>query len=294
MAEFTEQVVAGLATGSLFALLALALVLIYQSTEIVNFAQGEMAMFSTFIAWSLAQGDAQLGFWPAVFLAVGAAFLIGVAVERVVMRPVENAPELNGVIVTLGLFAIFNSVALWIYGPIAKRFENPFDRPVDLGPVIVSGVNLAALGAACIIMVLMFLLFRYTKVGLAMRATAENRTAARLMGIRTGWMLSLGWGLATAVGAVAGILVAPVVFVSPNMMFTLFLFAFAAAVLGGLTSPAGAIVGGLSLGVVRNLAATYVPEVGYQLDTVIALAVIIGILMLRPEGLLGHRRLKKV
>ncbi|HEY8489866.1 MAG TPA: branched-chain amino acid ABC transporter permease [Dehalococcoidia bacterium] len=291
MAEFTEQVVAGLATGSLFALLALALVLIYQSTEIVNFAQGEMAMFSTFIAWSLAQ---DVGFWPAVFLAVGAAFLIGAAVERVVMRPVENAPELNGVIVTLGLFAVFNSVALWIYGPIAKRFENPFDRPVDLGPVIVSGVNLAALGAAVIIMTLMFLLFRYTKVGLAMRATAENRTAARLMGIRTGWMLSLGWGLATAVGAVAGILVAPVVFVSPNMLFSLFLFAFASAVLGGLTSPAGAILGGLALGVLRNLAATYVPEIGSQLDTVIALAVIIAILMVRPEGLLGHRRLKKV
>ena len=293
MGEFIQQVAIGLATGSIYALLALAIVLIYRSTEVVNFAQGEMAMLGTFIAWSFLN---QFGYWQAFILGIIAAALLGGALERVLLRPVEEGPVLNPVILTIGLFTVLNSVALWLYGGDPKPFPAapPFrGGPLEVGSVVISRANVGVFCTAVVLMVILYVLFNYTKIGLAMRGTALNRTAARLVGIRAGQMLTLGWALSAGVGAIAGMLAAPVVALSTNMMFAVILFAFAGAVLGGLTSPMGAILGGLMLGVIQNLAATYNPT-SSPIDLPVAFLVIIAVLMIRPTGLLGKRTVRRV
>jgi branched-chain amino acid transport system permease protein len=291
--EFIQQVATGLATGSIYALLALAVVLIYRSTEVVNFAQGEMAMLTTFIAWTFLT---RMDYWLAFFLAVAVALFIGALLERVLLRPVEEGPILNPIIVTLGLFTALNSIALWRYGGDPKPFPKiPFFEggPLSVGAVDISRANIGVFCTGIIIMVALYLFFTYTKVGLAMRATALNRGTSRLMGIRVGQMLTLGWAMSAAVGAVAGMLAAPLVSLSTSMMLGLILFALAAAVLGGLTSPLGAIVGGLTLGVVQNLAATYNPTES-SIDLSIAFLVIVVVLVIRPTGLLGKRAVRRV
>ncbi len=293
MEEFIQQVATGLATGSIYALLALAIVLIYRSTEVVNFAQGEMAMLGTFIAWSFL---IQMNYWLAFFLALLVAAFLGAALERVLLRPVEEGPILNPIILTLGLFTVLNSVALWLYGGDPKPFPDapPFEGgPLSVGAVVISRTNVGVFCMGVLIMIILYAFFNYTKLGLGMRATALNRTAARLVGIRVGWMLTLGWALSAAVGVVAGMLAAPVVALSTNMMFGLILFAFAAAVLGGLVSPPGAILGGLTLGVVQNLAATYNPT-DSSIDLIVAFLVIVVVLVIRPTGLLGRRTVRRV
>jgi len=291
--QFIQQVATGLATGSIYALLALAVVLIYRSTEVVNFAQGEMAMLTTFIAWTFLTS---MNYWLAFLLAVLVALFIGALLERVLLRPVEEGPVLNPIIVTLGLFTALNSVVLWRYGGDPKPFPKvPFFEggPFSVGTVAISRANIGVFCVAVVIMVALYLFFTYTKVGLAMRATALNRGASRLVGIRVGQMLTLGWALSAGVGAVAGMLAAPIVALSTNMMFGLILFAFAAAVLGGLTSPLGAILGGLTLGVVQNLAATYNPTES-SVDLAIAFLIIVVVLVIRPTGLLGKRAVRRV
>ena len=298
---FAQQVVSGIASGSLFAILALAVVLIYRSTDVLNFGQGEMAMFTTFIAWSFMT---RLDLWTAFFLTLVVAAIIGAALERLVLRPVEEAPVLNSVIVTLGLFTMFNGLALRIWGPLPKGF-GPFSLdflffevdlagPVCAGDVCIGKLSVATLVAAVIIMALLFVLFQKTKLGLAMRATAQNRTASRLVGIPVGRMLSVGWGLSAAVGAVAGIFVAQNVGLSTGSLAAVLIFAFAAAVLGGLDSPVGAIVGGLTIGVVRNLAGTYIPSEVGSVDLLVAFALIVLVLMVRPTGIFGRRALRRV
>lgn len=291
MDQFIEQVASGLATGSVYAILALAIVLIYRSTGVVNFAQGEMAMFGTFIAWSFLT---RMDFWPAFVLALIVSAFMGGALERIVLRPVEEAPVLNAVIVTLGLFMVFNSLALWEWGGIPKPFPSPavFDgAPLTLGPATVSRLKVGIFCTAALMMGLMFVFFNYTKVGLAMRATAQNRTAARLMGINTGAILTLAWALSAAMGGAAGMLVAPIIFLSPTMMFSTLIFAFTGAVLGGLDSPPGAIVGGLAVGVIQNLAGTYISS---DVDITIAFAVIVAVLLVRPTGLFGQQAVRRV
>jgi branched-chain amino acid transport system permease protein len=291
--EFIQQVATGLATGSIYALLALAVVLIYRSTEVVNFAQGEMAMLSTFIAWTfLTRVDYVLAF----LLALLVALFIGALIERLLVRPVEEGPVLNPIIVTLGLFTAINSIALWRYGGDPKPFPKApvFEGgPLSVGTVDISRANIGVFCTAIVIMIVLYLFFTYSKLGLAMRATALNRSASRLVGIRVGQMLTLGWALSAGVGAVAGMLAAPIVALSTNMMLGLILFAFCAAVLGGLTSPLGAIVGGLTLGVVQNLAATYNPTES-SIDLTIALLIIVLVLVIRPAGLLGKRVVRRV
>jgi branched-chain amino acid transport system permease protein len=291
MERYISQIIDGLSTGALYGIIALALVLIFRSTDIVNFAQGEMAMFTTFICWSLllwAPG------WLAVLLALAIAFALGGLLEAVVVRRVEEGPLLNPVIVTLGLFAIFNSVALWRYGPIPKTFPSPFGNGTfRIGDVVVSHQSIGVLGAALFVALLLFLLFQYTKLGLALRATAQDRLAARLMGIRVGWMLTLGWALAALVGTIAGILVAPTLFLQPNMMQAALTFAFAGAVLGGLDNPWGALLGGMAVGVIENLAGTWGP-IGSELKTVVAIAILIGILTFKPAGIFGKRAVYRV
>jgi len=292
MDQFIQQVATGLSTGSLYAILALAIVLIYRSTSVVNFAQGEMAMLTTFIAWSYINWE--MPFWGAFFLTLLVAFLLGALIELIIMRPVENAPPLNSIIITLGLFTALSSIALRIWQGQPKAFPSPAvfnGAPLELGPAVISRPNVGVFCMAILIMIAIYLLFSRTKVGLAMRAAAQNRVASELVGIRVGRMLALGWGLSAMVGAAAGMLLAPTIFLSPSMMQGILLFAFAAAVLGGLDSPVGAIVGGLTLGVVQNLAGTYIDS---KIDITVAFIVIIAVLLVRPKGIFGKQTMERV
>ena len=289
MHELLQQVFSGLAAGSIYASVALALVMIYRSTDLVNFAQGEMAMFSTYIAWTLV--NAGLPFWGAFAITLVVSFLGGMLIERVVIRPVENAPVLATVIVTIALLLIFNSVAGWIYTYTLQDFPSPFpDRPV-FGALITTR-DLGVIAVTLIMLLLLFLFFRFTSTGLAMRAAAQNPASARLCGIRVGHMLAIGWGLAAAIGATAGIMVAPVLFLDPNMMGGVLLYAFTGALLGGITSPVGAVIGGLVVGVTENLVGTYL--IASQLKLTVALALIVLVLVFRPNGLFGTAIVRRV
>ncbi|REE95198.1 branched-chain amino acid ABC transporter permease [Thermomonospora umbrina] len=287
MTEFLQQLIEGLGAGAIYASLALALVLIFKFTGIVNFAQGEMAMFATFIAWQFVQGG--LPFWAALGLTLVIAFAGGMLIERVVMRPVEHAPELTVVIVTLGLFILVNAAAGWIWSFTIKSVPSPFPNgALHAGGVDLSYRTLGVLGVVAAVMGLLYLLFRYTKIGLGMRAVATNPESARLSGIRVSRVLALGWGLAATVGAVSGVLVAPVLFLEPNMMGGVLIYAFAAATLGGFDSPVGAVVGGLVVGVAETLAGAYIGAVGSDLKIGIPLAIILVVLLVRPQGLFGR------
>ena len=250
--EFFQQITSGLASGAIFASLALALVLIYRATGVINFAQGEMATFTTYIAWMLMQHG--LAYWPGFVLTLLIAFAGGVAVERVVIRPVESRPEIVIVIVTIGMLIAINGLTGWIWGAEVKAFDSPFpNRTVDVGGV---SISLQDVGTFCVCLatvLVLWLFFRFTTLGLALRAAAVNPGASRLLGVRVGWMLAVGWGLAAVLGAVAGMMAAPTTFLDPNMMLVILIYAFAAAVLGGIDNPVGAVVGGLTLGVLVNL-----------------------------------------
>ena len=289
MHQFLQQIFSGLAAGAIYASVALALVMIYRATDLVNFAQGEMAMFSTYIAWTLV--NAGMPFWGAYLLTLIVSFLGGMVIERVVIRPVENAPVLAAVIVTIGLLLIFNSLAGWIYSYTVQDFPSPFpDRPL-LGALMTTR-DLGVIGVTLVMLVLLFAFFRFTTTGLAMRAAAQNPASARLCGIRVGRMLAIGWGLAAAIGATAGIMVAPVLFLDPNMMGGVLLYAFAGALLGGISSPVGAVVGGLIVGVTENLVGTYL--IASQLKLTVALALIILVLVFKPNGLFGTAIVRRV
>ncbi len=309
---FFSQIMAGLATGSIYGLVALGIVLIYRSTDVLNFAQGEMALLVTFVGWSLvlALGAGGANYWLIFFILLALAGAMGAFVERTLIRPVEGAPVLNAVIVTLGLFVIFRGLVafIWAQGELPKGFPaTPLGsqlKPVsewinhDLwGFAKITQHQFWVIIIAAAVMVALYLLFNHTKLGLAMRATAQNPLASRLMGINVGRMLMLGWALATMVGAVGGILVAPILSLDLVMMLRVILFAFAAAVLGGLDSPPGAIVGGVIIGVVQNLASTYSfgpVFFGPELSLPIALLVLVVILLVRPTGIFGRKAVRRV
>jgi branched-chain amino acid transport system permease protein len=293
MAEFVQQVVSGLAAGSIYASLALALVLIYRTTEVVNFAQGEMATFTTFVAWSLMNNG--FSYWPAFATTLVIAFIGGAAVERTIIRPVEHRPQIVIVIVTIGLLIMLNGLTGWIWDPEVKAFDSPFpNETIDIGDVTLSVVDLGTFGVVLATFLCVWAFFRFTSLGLAMRAVANNPDSSRLVGVRVGWMLALGWGLAAVLGAVAGMMAAPTAFLDPNMMLVILIYAFAAAVLGGIDSPLGAVVGGLLLGVIINLLGRYVDFIGSDLRLPAALAVLLIVLMIRPAGLLGHPVVRRV
>jgi branched-chain amino acid transport system permease protein len=293
VAEFMQQVVSGLAQGAIYASLALALVLIYRATDVLNFAQGEMATFTTFVAWSLM--DHGLSYWPAFAVTLGVAFLFGAAVERVLIRPVEHRPEIVIVIITIGLLIALNGLTGWLWGPEVKAFDSPFPlRTIDVGGVIISLQDLGILAVCLVTVALLWAFFRFTTLGLVMRAVANSQDASRLQGVRVGWMLALGWGLAAVLGAVAGMMAAPALTLDPNLMLVVLIYSFAAAVLGGIDSPVGAVVGGLVLGVVINLLGTYVDFVGGELRLPAALTVLLVVLLVRPQGLFGHRVVRRV
>ena len=277
-----HQILSGLATGGIYASVALALVMIYQATHLVNFAQGELAMFATYIAWSLIQ--AGVPYWAAFFLTVAIAFALGVVIERVIVQPVEDKPILAVVIVFIALLVILNSLAGWIFTYTIKPFPSPFPTAPLFGNRYVSSHELGSIGITLVVLALIFVFFRFTPLGLAMRAAAQNPVSSRLVGIRVGWMLALGWGLAAAIGSVAGIMVAPTVFLEPNMMTGILLYAFAAALLGGIDSPGGAVLGGFIVGVLENVVGSIL---GTELKLTVALVLIVGVLVVRPSGLFG-------
>jgi branched-chain amino acid transport system permease protein len=292
-ATFAQQTVAGLASGGIYASLAVALVLIYRATEVINFAQGAMAMFTTYIAYQLMKSG--LSYWPAFVATLAIAFVGGVATERIVIKPVERAGVITVVIVTIGLLILLEGVASWIWTPQIKTFPSAFPtRGIHAGAVTFSLQDLGTIGVSIGAVILLWLFFQFTKVGLAMRATALRPAEARLVGVRVGWMLALGWGFATMLGAIAGLMIAPSIFLQPTMMDTILIYAFAAAVVGGIENPAGAVVGGLGLGVLLNLLGTYVGFVTSELRLPVALALLLAVIVVRPAGLLGRRVVRRV
>ncbi|MBN9066178.1 MAG: branched-chain amino acid ABC transporter permease [Rhizobiaceae bacterium] len=286
-----QQIVSGVATGAIYACMALAIVMIYQAIHHLNFAQGEMAMFSTFVAWQLLAWG--VPYWLAFVLTVTLSFAGGLIVERLVFKPIENAPVLSHVVIFIALFAIFNSLAGFIWNFEIKPFPSPFGSGALFGGLM-SPHQAGMIAVTLVVLALLYIFFRFTRIGLAMRAAAANPESARLVGIRVGWMTALGWGMASAIGAVAGMMIAPVVFLEPNMMVSILLYGFAGAVLGGLTSPVGAVIGGLAVGIIENLAGTYIPVVGPELKLPVALFVIIAVLVVRPSGLLGRKTVQRV
>jgi branched-chain amino acid transport system permease protein len=291
MELFFQQVLAGLATGAIYACVALAIVMIYVAIGHLNFAQGEMAMFSTFIAWQLIQWGAP--YWVAFIIAVIVSFIGGVIIERVIFRPIHNAPILSHVVVFIGLLTILNSAAGFIWNFLIKQFPTPFGNKSMFGGLLGSH-QAGMIVVTLLLLVGLYVFFSYTRTGLAMRAAADNPSSAQLVGIRVGWMVALGWGMAAAIGAVAGMMVAPVVFLEPNMMLGILLYGFAGAVLGGLSSPGGAVVGGFAMGVIENLAGTFIPVVGGELKLTIALTIIVIVLLLKPGGLFGKVAVSRV
>lgn len=292
MELFLQQIVSGVATGGIYACMALSVVMIYQAIHHLNFAQGEMATFSTFIAWQcLAWG---LPFPAAVLLAIAISFVGGFAIERIVFKPIETAPVLSHIVVFIALFSIFNSAMGFIWDFSIKPVPSPFGEGPLFAGSLLSKHQAGMIGVTLLVLALLWAFFRFTRVGLAMRAAAANPESARLVGIRVGFMTALGWGMASAIGAVAGILIAPVVFLEPNMMLAILLYGFAGAVLGGLGSPAGAVLGGFIVGIVENLAGTYIPVIGGELKLPIALFLIVAVLVFKPAGLLGRRAVQRV
>ncbi len=287
-----QQIIAGLATGAIYACMALAVVMIYQAIDHLNFAQGEMAMVSTFLCWQMLQWG--VPYWPAFVLTVALSFAGGVVIERVVFKPLKDAPVLSHVVVFIALFTILNSAAGFIWDFTIKPFPSPFGTGSFLGTGLLSKHQAGMIGVTLLVLTLLWAFFRFTRTGLAMRAAASNPESAQLAGIRVGWMIALGWGMAAAIGAVAGMLIAPVVFLDPNMMLSILLYGFAGAVLGGLGSPAGAVAGGFAVGVVENLAGTYIPVIGGELKLPIALVLIVAVLVVKPNGLFGRMTVQRV
>ena len=290
MDAFLHQIFSGLANGCIYGSVALALVMIYQATHHINFAQGEMATFSTFIAWALINSG--WPYWGAFITTVAISFVGGLAVQRIILRPVEKAPVLTNVIVFIGLLVIFNSLAGWIFEHTIKAFPSPFAQDSVLRTRFFSAHELGSVGVMLAVLLALYAFFRFTPIGLAMRGAAQNPDSARLVGIRVSWMLAVGWGLAAAIGAVAGMMVAPIVFLDPNMMSGILLYGFAAALLGGIDNPWGAVIGGFIVGVLENLLGAYV--IGTELKLTVALVLIIITLTLMPNGLFGKQVVTRV
>ncbi len=301
MEQLLQQTASGLANGAIYACLALALVMIFVSTDHINFAQGELAMFSAFLCWQLL--ELAVPFWIALPAVVLISFVLGVIIERVILRPLHNAPVLSIVVVFIGLLTIFHSMAGGIWGHTIKAFPSPFPKITFPGSAYFGPHQVGMILVTVLLLLGLFAFFRLTPLGLAMRAAAQNPDSARLAGIRVDWMLALGWGLAAAIGAVAGTLVAPVVYLEPNMMSSILLYGFAGALIGGISSPGGAVAGGFIVGVLENLIAflgditeraTGFYIIGNGEKLTVALIIVITVLTLKPSGLFGDVSVKRV
>jgi branched-chain amino acid transport system permease protein len=290
--QFFNTALGGLTLGMVYAAFALALVLIYRSTRIVNFAQAPMAMLTTFVALTII--DAGHSYWLGFAAALLAGLVLGAVLERVVIRPVEGKSEINAVILTLGLFIVLHAFASVVFGNRYRSFPAPFGiRGLRIGDTTIglTGFGIFTILAVLVVMGLLVLLFRFTDIGLRMRASAYNPEVARLLGVRVGRMLTLGWALAALVGSLAGLLIAGGSLVHPGYMDSIVVYGFVAAVLGGLDSPIGAVVGGLLLGVSLSYVSGYL---GSEMVALAALAILMVVLLLRPGGLFAQGQERRV
>jgi len=279
-----QQILAGVASGGIYACVALAIVMVYQATGHLNFAQGEMAMFSTFIGWQLIQWGMPI--WSAILLTIVISFAAGVLIERTIFRPLVHASSLTHVVVFIGLFGILNSMAGFIWDFGIKTFPSPFGDGTLFG--LIGKHQAGMIATTACVAAFLYIFFRCTRLGLATRAAADHPVFAKLVGIASENVVSIAWGIAAAIGSIAGMMIAPVVFLEPNMMVSTLLYGFAGAVLGGLTSPVGAVLGGVIVGIMENLSATFIPVVGAELKLPIALFLIIVVLVIKPSGLMGR------
>lgn len=291
---FAQLTVAGVATGVVYGSLALALVLIYRATEVINFAQGEMAMACVYIAYQLMLWG--LSYWLAFFLTLGIAFVFGVVTHQAVIRPVQHRSVIAVVIVTVGLFILIDGLVEWKWSANQRFMQAPFGNKIyHLGSVPIARQDVGTIVITLVSMFALWAFFRLTKIGLGMRAAALRPAAARLVGVRINALLAVGWGMAALLGAVAGLMTEPSQYVlQPTLMQPVLLYAFAAAVLGGLESPAGAVVGGIALGIFLNLVGQYWHFVNSVLQLPVAFAALLIILVIKPTGLFGHRGVRKV
>jgi branched-chain amino acid transport system permease protein len=294
-AVFATYTVQGVALGMVYGSLALALVLIYQATHLINFAQGELAMLTTYIAYQLTQWG--LSYWEAFVPTLAIAFALGTALQVSVIRPVQHRSAIATVIVTVGLFFLIDGVVNWIWGGEFKTMPAPFGfGSWDVGGVLIQKAYVGMVVVVLASLAAVWALFRFTKLGLAMRAAALRPASASLAGVRVDAMLAIGWGLAAILGAVAGLMTqaAPFTALEPTYMQAVLVYAFAAAALGGLESPAGAVIGGVAIGVFLNLLIGYVPQISSNLQLPLAFAVILLVLLVKPTGLFGRRQVARV
>ena len=292
MQQFLTTSLTGLTLGMVYAAFALALVFIWRSTRIVNFAQAPMAMLTTYVA--LVVVDAGMSYWIGFAVALLSGLVLGAVLERVVIRPVEGKPEINAVILTLGLFVLLHAIAAIIFGSRYRSFPAPFGlRGFQVGDITVAltGFGIFTIISVVVVMLLLVVLFRYTDLGLMMRASAFNQEVARLLGVKVGRMLTLGWALAALVGSLSGLLIAGGSLVYPSYMDSVVVYGFVAAVLGGLDSPGGAVIGGLILGISLSFVSGYV---GSELVALAALIILMAVLLLKPGGLFSHATARRV
>jgi len=287
MEYLLQQILSGVATGLVYGSLALALVLVYRGSGVLNFAQGEIAGVSTFVTWSLLQVG--VPWFVTLPVVVIGSLGLGIVVERIFIRPVEHQPHLSMVIVTLALLLGTNALTGLIWGFQSKTVPNLFgEGTLRLGSAVITAQQIGMAGVLVGVMLVVYAFFRFTELGLRMRAAAQNPASARLLGIHVGWLLAMGWGMAAALGAMAGVLSAPIIGLDPNIMSGVLLFAFAAAAFGGFNSMPGAVLGGIVVGVSQNLGATYIGAIGHDLDLVVPFLIIVLVLLFRPTGLLGR------
>jgi branched-chain amino acid transport system permease protein len=296
-AVFAQYTVQGVAAGMVYGSLALALVLIYQATHVINFAQGELAMLTTYVAYQLTQWG--LSYWEAFVPTLAIAFALGTGLQVSVIRPVQHRSAIATVIVTVGLFFVIDGVVNWIWGGELKTLPAPFGfGGWDVGGVLIQKAYVGMVVVVLASLAAVWALFRFTKLGLAMRAAALRPASASLAGVRVDVMLAIGWGLAAVLGAVAGLMAqaSPFTSLDPAFMQPVLVYAFAAAALGGLESPAGAVVGGVAIGVFLTLVIGYVPQtvIGSNLQLPLAFAIILVVLLVKPTGLFGRRQVARV
>jgi branched-chain amino acid transport system permease protein len=288
-----QNVVSGLASGAIYALLGLALVIVYRSTGVVNFAAGEMATFTTFIAWEFVE-QMHVAFVVTLLIVVVIAALMGAAVYLAVMQPARRRPEFVTVMLTFGLFEIFNGFSNSFWDPAPRSFPAPVNgKPVRFGSIFITQQSIANVVIALLVMAVLLLVFRYTRLGLGFRATTDNALAARIVGIQPAHMFAAGWAMASAAGGIAGMLLANLLLLSPTMMGNVLVFSLVAVIVGGLESPAGAVVGGLAIGALTGGLAG-VKGIGPDLATPAMLVVVVAVLLVRPSGLFGQVKARKL
>jgi branched-chain amino acid transport system permease protein len=293
--EFLQFTLSGVVFGMIYAAVALSLVLIWRGTRLLNYAQGGMAMFTTYVAIEVIYHTGS--YWAGFVVALAAGIVLGAAVQLTVIRPTLNKPPLNGVIVTIGLLTLLEGLAGIFYGGQYRSFPSAFSiTGIKIGttPLGVSRSDVFVAAAVLVTTLVLAAAFKYTSAGLRMRAAAFNATIARLSGVRVARVLTVGWALAGLIGALAGVLVSPSTFLYPNSMDTIFVFGFTAAVIGGLDSAVGAVVGGLVLGISLSYVAGYLGSKGSDLTSLVALGILVVVLMIRPGGLFSAARVRQV